>query len=152
MNEGGGTADTVDRWEQQDNEMEAPGEDREDVARMDEEEEVERVPEREENGEVMGGDTNAAAAEAAAVEAAAAEAAAVEVAAAEAAAAAAEAAAAAAEEDEEVKQLVEAGNMEQLANLVLNGEGHRLIGQKSDDPELQGFLNNVPAYMASFQK
>ena len=142
MNEGGGTADTVDRWEQQDNEMEAPGEDREDVARMDEEEEVERVPEREENGEVMGGDTNAAAAEAAAVE----------VAAAEAAAAAAEAAAAAAEEDEEVKQLVEAGNMEQLANLVLNGEGHRLIGQKSDDPELQGFLNNVPAYMASFQK
>ena len=145
MNEGGGTADTVDRWEQQDNEMEAPGEDREDVARMDEEEEVERVPEREENGEVMGGDTNAAAAEAAAVEAAAAEAAAVEV-------AAAEAAAAAAEEDEEVKQLVEAGNMEQLANLVLNGEGHRLIGQKSDDPELQGFLNNVPAYMASFQK
>lgn len=52
-----------------------------------------------------------------------------------------------AEEDEEVKQLVEEGNMEQLANLVLNGEGHRLIGQTSDDPELQGFLNNVSAYM-----
>jgi hypothetical protein len=54
-----------------------------------------------------------------------------------------------AEEDEEVKQLVEEGNMEQLANLVLNGEGHRLMGQTSDDPELQGFLNNVPAYMVS---
>jgi len=126
-----GRADTVDRWEQQDNEMEAAGEDREDVARMDEEEEEERVPEREENGEVMGGHTNAAAA---AAEAAVAE------------------AAVAAEEDEEVKRLVESGNMEQLANLVLNGEGHRLIGQKSDDPELQGFLNNVPAYMASFPK
>jgi hypothetical protein len=60
--------------------------------------------------------------------------------------------AAPAEEDEEVRQLLEAGNMEQMANLVLNGEGHRLIGQKSDDPELQGFLNNVPAYMASFSK
>jgi hypothetical protein len=60
--------------------------------------------------------------------------------------------AAPAEEDEEVRQLVEAGNMEQLANLVLNGDGHRLMGQKSDDPELQGFLNNVPAYMASFSK
>ena len=130
MNEEG-RADTVDRWEQQDNEMEAAGEDREDVARMDEEEEEERVPEREENGEVMGGHTNAAAA---AAEAAVAE------------------AAVAAEEDEEVKRLVESGNMEQLANLVLNGEGHRLIGQKSDDPELQGFLNNVPAYMASFPK
>jgi hypothetical protein len=54
------------------------------------------------------------------------------------------------DEDEEVKRLVEAGNMEQLANLVLNGEGHRLIGQTSDDPDLQGFLNNVPAYMVSF--
>jgi hypothetical protein len=54
------------------------------------------------------------------------------------------------EEDEEVKRLIEAGNMEHLANLVLNGEGHRLIGQTSDDPDLQGFLNNVPAYMVSF--
>ena len=53
------------------------------------------------------------------------------------------------EVDEEVKKLVEEGNMEQLANLVLNGEGHRLMGQTSDDPELQGFLNNVPAYMVS---
>jgi len=130
VNKGEGTADAADRWERQDNEMEDAGEVREDVARMgEEEEEEERVPETEDNGEVMGGDTNAAAAEAA-----------------EAAAAAAE------EEDEEVRQLVEAGNMEQLANLVLNGEGHRLMGQKSDDPELQGFLNNVPAYMASFPK
>jgi hypothetical protein len=55
-----------------------------------------------------------------------------------------------AEEDEEVKRLIEEGNMEQLANLVLNGEGHRLMGQTSDDPELQGFLNNVPAYVVSF--
>ncbi|KAJ4431185.1 hypothetical protein ANN_19782 [Periplaneta americana] len=55
------------------------------------------------------------------------------------------------EEDVEVKRLVEEGNMEQLANLVLNGEGHRLIGLTSDDPELQGFLNNVPAYMAKIR-
>jgi hypothetical protein len=135
VNEGEGTAEAVDRWEQQDNEMEAAGEDREEDAGMGEEEEEERVSEREENGELMGEDPEATAAEAEAAEVAAAE----------------EAEAAAEEEaDEEVKQLVEAGNMEQLANLVLNGEGHRLMGQNSDDPELQGFLNNVPAYMASF--
>jgi len=119
--------------------MEATGEDREEDTGMGEEEEEERASEREESVELMGEDPEVAAAAAAATPEAA-------------EAAAAEAAAVGAEEDEEVRQLVETGNMEQLANLVLNGEGHRLIGQKSDDPELQGFLNNVPAYMASFSK
>ena len=135
MNEGEGTDEAADRWERQDNEMEAAGEDREEDAGMGEEEEEEGVPEREENGELMDEDTKEAAAAAAAE-----------------AAAAAAVEAAGAEDDEEVRQLVEAGNMEQLANLVLNGEGHRLVGQKSDDPELQGFLNNVPAYMVSLSK
>lgn len=37
--------------------------------------------------------------------------------------------------------------MEQLAALVLNGEGRKLIGLTSDQPEIQAFLDNVPAYM-----
>lgn len=51
------------------------------------------------------------------------------------------------ENDEEIKAMVEEGNMEQLAGLVLNGEGDKLVGQKSDNPELQSFLDNVPIYM-----
>ena len=37
--------------------------------------------------------------------------------------------------------------MEQLAMLVLNGEGNKLIGLKSEQPEIQAFLDNVTSYM-----
>uniref|UniRef100_A0A6P7GN83 Arginine kinase-like isoform X2 n=1 Tax=Diabrotica virgifera virgifera TaxID=50390 RepID=A0A6P7GN83_DIAVI len=48
--------------------------------------------------------------------------------------------------------LVETGNMEQLAALVLNGEGERLVGMSSDNPELQTFLENVPTYMSKIHR
>lgn len=51
------------------------------------------------------------------------------------------------DEDAEISELVETGNMEQLASLVLNGEGNKLVGQHSDNPEIQAFLENVPIYM-----
>lgn len=41
--------------------------------------------------------------------------------------------------------------MEQLAALVLNGEGERLVGQMSQNGELQAFLDNVPSYMVIIQ-
>lgn len=41
--------------------------------------------------------------------------------------------------------------MEQLASLVLNGEGEKLVGQSSDNPELQTFLENVPVYMVRWK-
>lgn len=37
--------------------------------------------------------------------------------------------------------------MEQLAALVLNGKGLKLIGKTSSSPEIQAFLDNVSAYM-----
>lgn len=37
--------------------------------------------------------------------------------------------------------------MEQLAALVLNGKGLKLIGMTSSSPEIQAFLDNVSAYM-----
>lgn len=40
--------------------------------------------------------------------------------------------------------------MEKLAGLVLNGHGDKLDGFKSDHPEIQSFLDNVPAYMVGF--
>lgn len=106
----------IDRWEREEDEMEAAGEDEEEDAGMGEEEEEEISQEVEERQNINGDNANTTPPE----------------------------------EDEEVKRLVEAGNMEQLANLVLNGEGHRLIGQVSDDSDLQGFLNNVPAYMVCY--
>ncbi|XP_028049890.2 uncharacterized protein LOC105835678 [Monomorium pharaonis] len=49
--------------------------------------------------------------------------------------------------DLDVESLMDSGNMEQLAALVLNGEGRRLVGRQSGNPELQAFIDNVPAYM-----
>ncbi|XP_076180840.1 uncharacterized protein LOC143153464 isoform X2 [Ptiloglossa arizonensis] len=49
--------------------------------------------------------------------------------------------------DPEIEKLLENGNMEQLATLVLNGEGRRLIGRRSGNPELQAFIDRVPSYM-----
>lgn len=40
-------------------------------------------------------------------------------------------------------------NMEQLAAIVLTGEGHRLVGRQSSNPELQAFIDSVPGYMVS---
>ncbi|CAH1378850.1 unnamed protein product [Tenebrio molitor] len=55
-------------------------------------------------------------------------------------------------DDAEIGAMVEAGNMEQLAALVLNGEGDRLIGQTSENPELQSFLDNVQVYMSKINR
>lgn len=39
--------------------------------------------------------------------------------------------------------------MEQLAMMVLNGEGKNLIGKRSKQPDIQSFVENVPTYMVS---
>lgn len=49
--------------------------------------------------------------------------------------------------DPEIEKLLETGNMEQLATLVLNGEGRRLVGRDSGNAELQTFIDRVPSYM-----
>ncbi|KAK4876069.1 hypothetical protein RN001_012491 [Aquatica leii] len=56
------------------------------------------------------------------------------------------------EDDPEVVALIEEGNMEVLAALVLNGDGDKLVGYRSENPELQAFLDNVPTYMSKINK
>lgn len=48
---------------------------------------------------------------------------------------------------EDIRTTIDRGDMEQLAALVLNGEGAQLVGMESKQPEIQAFLDNVPAYM-----
>lgn len=48
---------------------------------------------------------------------------------------------------EDVATIIERGDMEQLAALVLNGDGAQLVGMEAKQPEIQAFLDNVPAYM-----
>jgi len=50
-------------------------------------------------------------------------------------------------QDARLQQIIESGDMEQLAEIVLNGEGGRLLNLKCKEPEIQAFLNNVPSYM-----
>lgn len=52
-------------------------------------------------------------------------------------------------EDENVERLVASGDLEQMAAMVLSGQGDRLQGFTSDDPDVQTFLNNVPAYIVN---
>lgn len=49
----------------------------------------------------------------------------------------------------DIAAMVESGNMEQLASIVLNGDGEQLVGKQSDNPEIQAFLDNVPIYMVN---
>ncbi|XP_049778415.1 inversin-A [Schistocerca cancellata] len=49
--------------------------------------------------------------------------------------------------DEEVSRLVAAGDVDQLAAMVLSGDGARLAGLRAHHPDVQAFLDNVPAYM-----
>lgn len=39
--------------------------------------------------------------------------------------------------------------MEQLALLVLTGEGKKLIGRKTSQTDIQAFIDNVPNYMVN---
>ena len=52
--------------------------------------------------------------------------------------------------DLEIDSLLENDNMEQLAALVLNGEGRRLVRRQCGNPELQAFIDNVPTYMVRY--
>ncbi|XP_044754262.1 uncharacterized protein LOC123313440 isoform X2 [Coccinella septempunctata] len=56
------------------------------------------------------------------------------------------------EEEVDVDALIGSGNMEKLAGLVLSGRGKLLEGKKSENPELQAFLDNVPVYMEKIKR
>ncbi|XP_031620870.1 uncharacterized protein LOC116339242 isoform X2 [Contarinia nasturtii] len=48
--------------------------------------------------------------------------------------------------------IIDRQDMEQLAAMVLSGDGQYLIGTKSSQPEIQAFIDNVPAYMNKIRR
>jgi hypothetical protein len=52
-------------------------------------------------------------------------------------------------QSESIQKMINAGDMEQLAMLVLNGEGKTLIGRQSKQPDIQAFIDNIPTYMVN---
>ncbi|CRL04179.1 CLUMA_CG017287, isoform A [Clunio marinus] len=55
-------------------------------------------------------------------------------------------------DDDPLQKLINAGDMEQLALLVLNGNGKQLIGRTSNQPDIQAFLDNVQTYVNKIRK
>ncbi|XP_062546358.1 uncharacterized protein LOC134212475 isoform X2 [Armigeres subalbatus] len=51
-----------------------------------------------------------------------------------------------------IQETIESGDMEQLAVIVLNGDGGKLLGRRSEQPEIQAFLDNVPSYMNKIRR
>ncbi|XP_053691986.1 uncharacterized protein LOC128740472 [Sabethes cyaneus] len=51
-----------------------------------------------------------------------------------------------------VQEIINNGDMEQLAVIVLDGKGSQLLGYRSELPEIQAFLENVPSYMNKIRR
>ena len=48
-----------------------------------------------------------------------------------------------------IRQWLRGGEIDQLEQVILEGQGHKLIGEYSPDPKVRGFLKIVPNYMVS---
>lgn len=47
------------------------------------------------------------------------------------------------------EELVAAGDMESMAEMVLNGKGAALLNMASNNADVQLFINNIPQYIVS---
>lgn len=48
-----------------------------------------------------------------------------------------------------IRQWLRGGDLEKLEQVVLEGHGHRLVGEYSPDAKARTFLKTVPAYMVA---
>ncbi|XP_058975956.1 uncharacterized protein LOC101893623 isoform X7 [Musca domestica] len=56
------------------------------------------------------------------------------------------------DEESRINRIIASGDMEQLAQIVLNGDGQKLLNVKAKEPEIQAFLRNVPNYMDKIRR
>ncbi|XP_054287924.1 uncharacterized protein LOC129003650 [Macrosteles quadrilineatus] len=57
-----------------------------------------------------------------------------------------------ADREERLQRIIEVGSMEQLAEVVLAGDGELLAKHSSKNPDVQLFLDNIPSYMKKIEK
>ncbi|KAJ9584111.1 hypothetical protein L9F63_021547, partial [Diploptera punctata] len=50
-----------------------------------------------------------------------------------------------------IRQWLRSGDMEKLESVVLEGQGHKLVGEYSPDPKVRAYLKTVPALMAKME-
>ncbi|XP_017475922.1 PREDICTED: uncharacterized protein LOC108366126 isoform X2 [Rhagoletis zephyria] len=55
-------------------------------------------------------------------------------------------------EESDITKVINSGDMEQLAQIVLNGDGNKLVNMQSQNPDIQAFLSNVPSYMSKIRR
>ncbi|XP_058981731.1 uncharacterized protein LOC131803890 isoform X9 [Musca domestica] len=56
------------------------------------------------------------------------------------------------DEESRINRIIASGDMEQLAQIVLNGDGQKLLNVKAKESEIQAFLRNVPNYMDKIRR
>lgn len=48
-----------------------------------------------------------------------------------------------------IRQWLRGGEVDQLEQVVLEGQGHKLVGEYAPDPKVRQFLKQVPDYMVN---
>uniref|UniRef100_A0A1I8P3P5 Uncharacterized protein n=1 Tax=Stomoxys calcitrans TaxID=35570 RepID=A0A1I8P3P5_STOCA len=56
------------------------------------------------------------------------------------------------DEESRIDKIIASGDMEKLAQIVLNGDGQKLLDVNATEPEIQAFLRNVPNYMDKIRR
>jgi hypothetical protein len=51
-----------------------------------------------------------------------------------------------------IRQWLRSGDLEKLESVVLEGQGHKLVGEYSPDPNVRAYLKTIPALMVSIKR
>jgi hypothetical protein len=51
-----------------------------------------------------------------------------------------------------IRQWLRSGDLDKLESVVLEGQGHKLVGEYSPDPKVRAYLKMVPALMVSIRR
>jgi hypothetical protein len=51
-----------------------------------------------------------------------------------------------------IRQWLRSGDLEKLESVVMEGQGHKLVGEYSPDPKVRAYLKTVPAVMVRIRR
>ena len=53
-------------------------------------------------------------------------------------------------DENDIREIMNEGNLEELASIVLCGDGEKLLNKVTQNSNSQEFINNIPSYMVIF--